>query len=107
MDALGIKEIAEATSGDPVLSKLQAMIKEGKSFITKKDPALLPFRQIFHEIAFLPNGTLVFQDRIILPSALHKKAIQLAHMGAHPGQNGLLRRLRSHFYITNLDKQVN
>ena len=106
MDALGIPEIASATAHDPVLSKLQRMIKEGKTFIPKQDPDLAPFKQIFSEITYLPNGTLVFQDRIILPPVLHKKAIQLAHMGAHPGQNGLLRRLRSHFYMLDLDKQV-
>ena len=106
LDALGIKEIALATSSDPVLSRLQRMIGQGVSFIHKNDAKLSPFRQIFSEIACLPNGTLLYQDRIILPSSLHSKAIRLAHMGAHPGQNGLLRRLRSHFYILNLDKQV-
>lgn len=106
IDALGITEIATATKEDPVLSRLQCMVKEGKSFIPKDNPTLLPFRKIFHEITYLPNETLVMQDRIILPSTLHEKAIRLAHMGAHPGQNGLLRRLRSHFYIVNLDNQV-
>ena len=106
MDALGIKEIAQATTDDPVLSKLHLAIKEGRTYIPKKDTLLAGFRHMFPEITYLPNGTLLFQDRIILPSALHDKAIQLAHMGAHPGQNGLLRRLRSHFYIVGLDKKV-
>ena len=30
----------------------------------------------------------------------------MAHCGAHPGQNILVRQLRSHFYITNLDAKV-
>jgi transposase InsO family protein len=67
---------------------------------------LSPFRQVFPEITSLANGTLLMQDRIILPTSLHDKSVRLAHMGAHPGQNGLLRRLRSHFYITSLDEKV-
>ena len=106
VDALGVLEIAKATKSDPVLSKLQRLIRENKSFVPKSDTSLTPFRQILPEIAILSNGKLVMQDRIILPSSLHKKAIELAHMGAHPGQNGLLRRLRSHFFITNLDEKV-
>ena len=106
IDALGIQEIAKATAEDPCLSTIQQMLSEGKSFIPKNNQTLAHFRQIFPEITNLANGTLVMQDRIILPAILHDKAIRLAHMGAHPGQNGLLRRLRSHFYIPNLDQKV-
>lgn len=106
MDALGIMEIAEEMRKDPTLRKLHKLLKEGKSFIPKKDKLLAPYREVFSDIIYLANGTLMMKDRIILPSSLHDKAIRLAHMGAHPGQNGLLRRLRSHFYIVNLDKQV-
>ena len=106
MDVLGVTEIDKAMKEDSILSKLQYMLKEGKCFIPKKDKVLTPFRQIFPEISCLANGTLVIQDQIILPSVLHERAIHLTHMGTHPGQNGLLRRLRSHFYIIDLDEQV-
>ena len=55
MDALGIKEIATCTSEDPVLSKVQQLIKDGKPFIPKNDAVLAPFRQIFSEIAWNPG----------------------------------------------------
>ena len=60
----------------------------------------------FSEITVLNNGTLLKQDKIILPAFLIDKALYLAHSGAHPGQNGLIRRLRAHFYIKGLDKIV-
>jgi hypothetical protein len=106
VDAIGIREIAHETSRDPCLSEIQKLLAEGKTFIPKRNQQLAPFRQVFPEIMSLANGTLVLQDRIILPASLHEKAVRLAHMGAHPGQNGLLRRLRSHFYIRNLDERV-
>ena len=106
MDALGVKEIAEETAKDQILSKLQKLISAGYSRIPKTDIQLRPFRKILHEITYLANGTLLKDDRIILPTSLHNKAIKLAHLGAHPGQKRLKSRLRSHFYITDLDEQV-
>ena len=106
LDAIGIPLIAKETAKDKVLSKLQKRIQDGHTFIPKEDKTLQPFRQIFHEICCLANGTLMKGERIILPESLHDSAIKLAHSGAHPGQNGLMRRLRSHFYIVNLDKKV-
>ena len=106
LDALGISEIAKETSADPCLSSIKKILAEGKSFIPKSNTLLAPFRQVFSEITSLANGTLVMQDRIVLPAALVDKAVRLAHMGAHPGQNGLLRRLRSHFFIPGLDEKV-
>ena len=82
------------------------MIRTGKSFIPKDDDELGRYRKIYPEMAILANGTLLYQDRIILPESLHKQAIKLAHCGAHPGQIGLARRLRSHFFITDLDVKV-
>ena len=54
----------------------------------------------------LKNGTLFKQDKIILPASLIDKTLSLAHSGAHPGQNGLIRRLRTYFYIKRLYKIV-
>ena len=36
----------------------------------------------------------------------YTNAIKLAHSGAHPGQNGLIHRLRSNFFIKNLEQKV-
>ncbi|CAB4037290.1 Retrovirus-related Pol poly from transposon [Paramuricea clavata] len=43
---------------------------------------------------------------MILPTKLQEKAIQIAHKGAHPGQQGLKRRLRYNFFFHGMDKKV-
>ena len=56
---------------------------------------------------YVANGTLLKQDKVILPETFYEKAIKLAHSGAHPGQNSLIWRLRSHFFlIKNVDQKV-
>ena len=45
-------------------------------------------------------------EKIILPDKVQGKATQLAHRGAHPGQSGLARRLRYHFYFPDMDEQI-
>ena len=106
IDAIGIKEIAEHTTKDPVLHELRELIKSGKNYIPKNKPILNSYREILSEITYVANGTLLKQDKIILPETLSEKAINLAHNGAHPGQNGLIQKLRSHFFIKNLKQKV-
>ena len=52
----------------------------------------------------LNNGTLLKQDKIILPVSFISKALSLAYSGVYLGQNGLRRRLRTHFNIKGHDK---
>ena len=78
-----------------------------KNFISFYDkPHLTPYKQIISEITVLNNGTLLKQDKIILPNSLHEKVIRWVHNGSHTGQNALKRRLSSHFYIKDLDIKV-
>ena len=58
------------------------------------------------EITITGNGILFKGDRIILPTSLQEKAIALAHRGTHPGQSGLERRLRYHFFFHSMLKKV-
>ena len=101
LDAIGITEIAELTVKDPVLNELRELIKSGRNHIPKNKPCLNPYREILSEITYVANGTLLKQDKIILTETLYEKAIKLAHSGAYPGQNGLIRRSRSHFLSEN------
>ena len=104
VDAISIKTIAEHTANDIVLQKLLQLVKQGKTYTS--DPDLQIYCKILPEITYTANGILFKYDKMILPQSLHKKAIKLAHCGGHPGQNKLMRRLRSHFYIRDLDAQV-
>ena len=103
VDTIGINEITEHSLKDPILNEL---IKSGKNYIPKSKPNLNPYREILSEIRCVSNGTLLKHDKIILPETLFAKAIKLAHSGTHPGQNGLIRRLRSNFFIKNLEKKA-
>ena len=67
-------------------------LKSGENYISKGETNWNPYWEILSDITYLSVGTLLKQDRIILPETLFEKAIKLAHSGAHPGQNGLIRR---------------
>ena len=101
-DVIGIKEIAEETNNDLTLQDLRDIIRSGKLYIPTNKPHLTPYKQIISEIRVLNNGTLLKQDKIILPNSLHEKVIRLTHNESHPEQNALKRCLRNHFYIKDL-----
>ena len=72
----------------------------------KESPELQTFRNIFPEVTMLYNGSFLKQDKIVLPPSLVNKALSLAHSGAHPGRNGLIKWLRTRFYIKELDNYL-
>ena len=74
------------------------LIHDGKTYIPKNLKELQLFRNILSEIIVLNNGTLLKQDKVILPAPLINNALSLAHSGAYPGQNGLIRRLRANIF---------
>ena len=87
----GIREIAEHTQTDATLTKLKDLIHDGQTYIPKNFPELQPFRNILCEITLLNNGTLLKENKIMLPASLIDKALSLTHSGVHPGQNTILR----------------
>ena len=89
IDHIGLARIAEETSADKTLC-----------------PDVQQFKQILPELTITGNGIILKEDRIVLPSSLQQKAIELAHRGAHPGQSGMGRRLRCHFFFHDMYKLV-
>ena len=77
IDAISIKEIAKHTTKDPVLNELKGLIKSGKNYIPKNKPCLNPYHEILSEITYVADGTLLKQDKIILPETLYKKQLNL------------------------------
>ena len=107
VDRITLKAIAEETSNDETLNKLQMIVQEGKTWIPKDaDESLKKFKPILPEITITGNGILLKGDRIILPEKLQKQAIQLAHQGSHPRQSAMERRLRFHFYFDEMNMKV-
>lgn len=107
IDHIGLGEISRKTNEDAILSKLKKMLKEGKTFVDKHEsPELKKFGPILSELSVTANGILFKDDRIVLPTELQHKAISLAHRGAHPGQSGIERRLRYHFFFHGMFDKV-
>ena len=107
IDHIGLAEIASATASDKVLQKVSKFVQAGQSWIPKNEAATVQkFKQILPELTLTGNGILLKGDRIVLPESLQQKAIELAHRGAHPGQNGMERRLRYHFFFHNMFHKV-
>ena len=97
MDKITLSKIATDTAKDATLAKLISLLKEGKTYIPKgSNHELKKFQQILNLITVTGNGILLKEERIILRKSLQQDAINLAHQGAHPGQSGVLRRLRYH-----------
>ena len=67
LDAIGIKEIAEETDNDSTLKDLRDIFRSGKRYIPNDKPHDTPYKQVISEIKVLNNGTLLKQDKIILP----------------------------------------
>jgi len=106
-DCIGLSVIATETDKDPVLRTVRDYVKQGKSWIPKtEDPDVQKFKGVMSELTVTGNGILFKDDRIVLPASLHKKAIELAHRGAHPGQSGMERRLRYHFFFHGMFEKV-
>lgn len=107
MDKIGIGNISLATKKDPTLQQILNLVKEGKRKIPNdSDESVKRFQKILSEISVTKNDILLKADRIILPSSLHATAIELAHRGSHPGQSGMVKRLRYHFFFHDMGKKV-
>ena len=63
-------------------------------------------RNYYLSWALTGNGIILKVDRIVLPNQRQIPAIELAHRGAHPGQSGLDRRMRYHFYFPKMKEKI-
>jgi len=107
MDVISLARISEETKRNPVLVKLMNLVKNGEPISDHCDEhALKKFRKVFSELTVTGNDIILKGERIVLPKTLQDEVIELAHRGAHPGQSGLVRRIRSHFFFHDMDKMV-
>ena len=107
IDHIGLSKIAKETSTDKTLCKIQKYIRNGQGWIPKNESLEVQrFKQILPELIITGNGIILKEDRIVLPRSLQQTAIELAHRGAHPGQSGMERRLRYHFFFHDMYKLV-
>ena len=106
-DKIDIGTISMETQRDPTLKRISEIVAKGQSWIAKSEPsAVQKFREILPEITITGNKILLKSERMILPESLQENAIQLAHRGSHPGQSGIERRIRYHFFFHDLQRKV-
>ena len=107
IDHIGLADISQKTGLDSVLSKVQKLVREGKTSVPKQEcEGVNKFEPIFSELTIAANGILLKGERMVLPEALQADAIKLAHRGSHPGQSGIERRLRCHFFFHGMFEKV-
>ena len=109
-DHIGLATIALETKKDPTLQKLVEIMRSGRPNIETSEfkhmKDLMKFKNIYSELTVTGNNIILKGERILLPQSLQDLSIELAHRGAHPGQSGLTRRIRSHFFFHNMDEKV-
>jgi len=81
------KEVAEHTNGDEELIKLKTAFMEN----TMLEPEYVPFKD---ELTITNYGLVLKQNKIVIPKALQKKVVKLAHTG-HQGIEKTKTLLRS------------
>lgn len=102
-ESLSLDDILEETRRDKTLRCLKKHLRRG--YIPKNLDSLQPYRKFQDQLTII-DGIIYKKDRIILPQSLWKRAIDKAHQGGHPGMTNLKRRIRSHFWIPELNKLV-
>ena len=104
-EAVSISDIIKETEQDKKLQKLIEYVKRG--FIPKSaGKEWQRYRGILSNITVSDAGLLLKDDKIILPESLWRLAIDKAHQGGHPGETRMKSRVRSHFWIPDLNKLV-
>ena len=108
MDHIGLATIANETRHDKTLQELIKLIRGNATHLkpVKNSKEISRYRGIFSELTVTGNGILLKGERIVLPASLQERAVELAHRGAHPGQSGMLRRLRAHFFFFGMATKV-
>ena len=104
-EAVSIPNIIKETEQDKKLQKLIEYVKKG-SIPKSAGKEWQRYRGILSNITVSDAGLLLKDDKIILPESLWKLAIDKAHQGGHPGETRMKSRVRSHFWIPDLNKLV-
>ncbi len=107
LDCIGYARIAQCTKEDRTLARIRELINQGLTWIPKTETIEVQrFKSIPPQLTVTGNGMILKDEGIVLPGKLQEMAIQIAHRGAHPGQSGLERRLRYHFFFHDMSKKV-
>ncbi|XP_015374404.1 PREDICTED: uncharacterized protein K02A2.6-like [Diuraphis noxia] len=90
------KEVAECTNSDEELIKLKTALMEN----TILEPEYRPFKD---ELTITNDGLVLKQNKIVIPKALQKEVVKLAHTG-YQGIEKTKTLLRSKVWFPNMNK---
>ena len=96
--------IAQETATDTLLSHLLQRIEQGTQHFDRNDPAITPLWPIC-ESAYVQEGVLLYQDRVVVPSSLRHRVLQHLH-AAHQGTSSMEQRARAIVYWPGMSKDI-
>jgi hypothetical protein len=97
-----VDDVRKATSKDTLLSLVRTAIQMGQWSSSE----LKQFKPIKDELSIdYTNNVVLRGTRLVIPSSLVQRVIQLAHEG-HQGQARTKALLREHVWFPEMDKKV-
>ncbi|XP_065198369.1 uncharacterized protein K02A2.6-like [Sycon ciliatum] len=97
-NALALKEIADATTTDTTLQAVLSSLQTGRW--DSNHTTVRPYFALRHELSE-SDGLLLRNDRLVIPTALQRRTLQLAHAG-HQGIVRTKQRLNSKVWWPNM-----
>lgn len=97
--AIDIVEIERAVERDPELLSVRESLRTGKWTEHAKK------FEVFQDELTDTDGLLLRGTKLIVPSALRPRMLQLAHEG-HPGETVMKRRLRDRVWWPGMDREI-
>ena len=95
--------LARATDADPKLTSLKQAVQTGH-WDTVKNPNIKEFTQMSKALAIV-DGIVCRADKIIVPEALQKQVIEIAHE-SHQGITKTKQYVRSTMWFAKMDQMI-
>jgi hypothetical protein len=91
------------TLNDKVMVKLSRMIKA--SHFDDREVDVMPFKKVFDELTVTTEGFLLRDTRLVIPSSLRARVVDLAHE-THLGITRIRKLIRSKVWFLGIDAMV-
>lgn len=98
--AIDVEEVEESVKKDETLDKLKSCLQSG----LWTEPAVKPYVPFEDELG-LVGEMVVRGNKLVIPTALRDRMLDLAHEG-HPGESVMKRRLRNRVWWPGMDQEV-
>jgi len=93
-------EIVKATDQDPELSVLREHLQNGRPCPSES----IKYSSVWEQM-FISEGALIFNDRVVVPSTLRQRALEILH-SAHQGTSRMEARARSLVYWPGINQDI-